>query len=452
MAPVHSAATIHISWNVNGLQRLLGSQSLEAFLDSLCADIVCLQEVKLPKGRIAPALSKLEKYWAFYHLSSTRLGVAGVATFCRKVSATPVSCHLGFILDEYANADQDGRVLVTDHSDFILMNVYFPTGAGSSQLIYKVWFLNVIQETFERLSQEGRDVVMVGDLGFAMGEKDHYSPETSNTDTGMKVYGKHRGRTWLNMLLSPALDLCHDVFRLYHPEETGCFTYWRDAEHREKNEGARVDYVIATKAMAERLMASCELEPQTQGSDHCPIRLKTNIEQTTIPKEPPEQCAAFAEPFDPENAQRILCDYFPIGKPKAGQAAKVKRVIEPVQPPGPAALEADEATTNPGGFVCHHNEPAKITVVKKPGRNQGRPFYMCRRAPGNNKDPDARCDFFQWADTNASAKQCDCQKPAKLAPVKKEGRNHGRLFYSCARKGGKHCNFFMWSDEDKKNR
>lgn len=449
-----------VSWNVNGLRRLLDStgQSLETLLDSLNGDIICLQETKLLRGRLDSDLIQLQKYWAFHNTSSARLGASGVSTFCRKATATPVAASLGFILKGYETADQDGRVIVTDHSEFLVMNAYFPTGAGSAQLMYKVWFMNMIQLTMEYFSaEEERGIVLVGDLGFALNEKDHYSPDSSNMETGMKVFNKHRGRTWLHSLLSSQLDLCCDVYRKYHPTTTGCYTYWRDSERREQNEGARVDYAIATKTLAEKFLVSCDIEPTVLGSDHCPIRLLTHIVQSTVPNEPPDSCAVAREDFEMDNTVRSLCNYFPQANApeKSPFYSKQKRQADNSPAPGaPAASPADtdEATTNPGGFVCHHGEPAKITVVKKPGRNQGRPFYMCRRIPGDNKDPESRCDFFQWADTNACAKQCDCDKPAKLAPVKKEGRNKGRLFYSCARKGGKHCNFFVWVDEDKRNR
>lgn len=218
-----------------------------------------------------------------------------------------------------------------------------------------------------------------------------------------------------------------------------------------------MDYVIASKALADRLLVSCEIESGVMGSDHCPMRLITHIIQATVPNEPPDGCAALAEDFDINDSVRSLGVYFPLAKASTETTIspnpKQKRQADnsPV-PNASGVLEADEATTNPGGFVCHHGEPAKITVVKKPGRNQGRPFYMCRRGPGDDKDPESRCDFFQWADTNACAKMCDCDKPARLAPVKKEGRNKGRLFYCCARKGGRHCNFFVWVDEDKRGR
>ncbi|PPJ49579.1 hypothetical protein CBER1_01931 [Cercospora berteroae] len=44
---------------------------------------------------------------------------------------------------------------------------------------------------------------------------------------------------------------------------------------------------------------------------------------------------------------------------------------------------------------------------------------------------------------------CDCtpRLPAEQFTVKKQGKNHGRRFYTCQQDQDKRCGFFMWSDE-----
>lgn len=433
-----------VTWNVNGLLRLLAArrQTLGEVLDSIQADIVCMQETKLPKGRMSPELTFLDKYWAFYHFSANHIGMYGVATFCRKSTSTPISAWLGFPGEDYLASDQEGRVLVTDHGDFVLANVYFPTGTGYSQLTYKVWFQHVVQEMLETLLRDGKDVLIAGDLNFAHTENDHYNPTGSNTDTGVKEFARHRGRMWLTALVNPALDLCFDIYRLFHPDESGCYTFWKDEEKRQNNHGARIDYFLGTKKLAQRMATSCTIETTIKGSDHCPVRVQTNILQSTLPSEPPSSCAAISSEYEQDNSQRVLNDYFPVGKPRPVKAKKK----DPATTPG---YDTQEVSTNPVGFMCNHNEPAKITVVRKPGRNQGRPFYMCARPAGVPNDPEGRCDYFQWGDVANNGKMCECEQLARLAPVKKEGKNKGRLFYSCARKKGKSCKFFQWADEDK---
>ena len=45
--------------------------------------------------------------------------------------------------------------------------------------------------------------------------------------------------------------------------------------------------------------------------------------------------------------------------------------------------------------------------------------------------------------------QCDCDPrlPASHFRVKREGRNHGRWFYTCQKAENQRCSFFLWDDE-----
>ena len=44
-----------------------------------------------------------------------------------------------------------------------------------------------------------------------------------------------------------------------------------------------------------------------------------------------------------------------------------------------------------------HGEPAALRTVKKKGPNMNRQFYACARGAGREGDPNAQCNFFQWA-------------------------------------------------------
>lgn len=44
-----------------------------------------------------------------------------------------------------------------------------------------------------------------------------------------------------------------------------------------------------------------------------------------------------------------------------------------------------------------HQEPCKMLRVNKKGVNRGRYFYVCNRGPGHSSDPNAKCDYFEWA-------------------------------------------------------
>ncbi|XP_059499488.1 DNA-(apurinic or apyrimidinic site) lyase 2, partial [Stegostoma tigrinum] len=46
-----------------------------------------------------------------------------------------------------------------------------------------------------------------------------------------------------------------------------------------------------------------------------------------------------------------------------------------------------------------HGEPCLLRVVRKPGPNQGRQFYICPRPEGAVSNPESRCNFFRWVNT-----------------------------------------------------
>ncbi|XP_019872230.2 DNA topoisomerase 3-alpha [Aethina tumida] len=103
-------------------------------------------------------------------------------------------------------------------------------------------------------------------------------------------------------------------------------------------------------------------------------------------------------------------------------------------------------------IVCNCNNPAVLLTVRKEGANKGRQFYKCASST---------CNYFLW-DPNDSqgpstsfnnssqdqVPQCNCHLPAVQKTVQKEGPNKGRQFYCCSKPIGQGCKFFQWCDED----
>ncbi|PSK55760.1 hypothetical protein B9Z65_4638 [Elsinoe australis] len=71
--------------------------------------------------------------------------------------------------------------------------------------------------------------------------------------------------------------------------------------------------------------------------------------------------------------------------------------------------------------------------------------YSKSRGPSTTTSPRGLFSDGAW--------HCDCtpRLPAEHFRVKKEGKNHGRWFYTCQNSEGKRCGFFLW-DEDAKVR
>ena len=75
----------------------------------------------------------------------------------------------------------EGRMMLTDHGNFILLNLYFPNGGrGGDRLIFKHNFQRIISDyCINAVQKEGRHVLLVGDLNVVHTDLDVWNPEVS---------------------------------------------------------------------------------------------------------------------------------------------------------------------------------------------------------------------------------------------------------------------------------
>ncbi|CAG9333488.1 unnamed protein product [Blepharisma stoltei] len=438
-----------VSLNCNGLHSYSSKfPSFEDMLDSFNADIICLQKIKLAREKLQPELINLNRYYAFYQFSQSKTANGGVATFCKKDTACPVFAKEGFLQPENNNHDLEGRCLVTDHQEFVLFNVYFPTNGNGERIPFKSWFFYIIQYEMEKLVSGGKNVILATDLSFSHHEIDHYDPDSTLAEMGLDSFNEHRGRQWLTILLSS--DRFFDAYRLLYTNQKG-YTYYKTPEMKAENKGCRLDYFIVSKKIADQYVEDLKILPHKipslpsdQVIGHCPIKLTLSSYHSAIPSEPPTSCAKFYNEFSFEK-HRSLNMYF--------QGEEAKEICKKVKRSG---VEPENTKNNEkfnkkfemdGVELCTHGEPAIVQEVKKEGKNKGRPFFTCARPPGHPRDPEARCGFFKWADESKSAPVCEHDMPAVVRRVQKEGANHGKWYYRCRKnmKQGQ-CGFFKWAD------
>ena len=68
-----------------------------------------------------------------------------------------------------------------------------------------------------------------------------------------------------------------DTFRFFYPDRTDIYSWWSYRfKAREKNTGWRIDYVIASPALSDRLQDAL-IHTDIMGSDHCPVELDFEI-------------------------------------------------------------------------------------------------------------------------------------------------------------------------------
>jgi exodeoxyribonuclease-3 len=245
-----------LSWNVNGLRAVYKKGFLE-WLQIEEPDVLCLQETKATADQLPPALTEVEGYHAHFS-SADRKGYSGVGLYTR---FEPREVREGFGVKRF---DAEGRTQVADFGDFLLFNVYFPNGKASEErLRYKMSFYRAFLKRVAALKEEGRNVMICGDVNTAHKEIDLAHPKENAKTSGFLP----RERAWMDDLISRGFV---DTFRMFNdqPEQ---YTWWdMRTRARERNVGWRLDYFFVNEEFAPNVKDAFIL-PDVMGSDHCPV-------------------------------------------------------------------------------------------------------------------------------------------------------------------------------------
>ena len=241
------------TWNVNGI-RARADQLCE-WLESDRPDIVCLQELKAEADQIPPQCMHAD-YHAFWHGLK---GYSGVSLHIHRdllQEADPVFSHPTF--------DMESRMVQADVGDLTVASVYVPNGGKDYPA--KLAFVNSLTEWSRQLHDEGRQVVLCGDINIARTEMDVHPKERKPNKVGQLPEERALFETLLG-------DRLVDLGRTFDPDNPGLFTWWAPWRNlRARNIGWRLDYVLASPAVAERA-TDCLVLPEVGTSDHAPVVL-----------------------------------------------------------------------------------------------------------------------------------------------------------------------------------
>jgi exodeoxyribonuclease-3 len=159
-------------------------------------------------------------------------------------------------------------VISAEFDDFWVVTVYTPNSKGDLSrldLRHKQWdpaFLEHVQEL-----EKTKPVVFCGDLNVAHNEIDLANPKPN--------VGKH-GFTNEERAGFDAFEKAGfiDTYRNAFPEKADAYTWWTHwANARARNVGWRIDYWLASKGIADRVV-SANIHPDVMGSDHCPVSIE----------------------------------------------------------------------------------------------------------------------------------------------------------------------------------
>ena len=247
-----------ISWNVNGLRANVKKGGFDWFINE-SPDIFCIQETKANADQLDENVRNPKGYHSYFDHSKGRKGYSGVAIFTKK---EPLKVEYGLGIPEY---DQEGRFLALFFEEFVLLNIYFPNGGrGPDRLDFKMRYYFEFLKYINKLRKQGNEIIFCGDVNAAHTEIDLARPKENVGNTGFLPME----RAWLDEVVSNGYT---DVFRHFHPKETGKYTYWdMKTFSRERNVGWRIDYFFVSAGIL-KVVEKARIIDNVFGSDHCPI-------------------------------------------------------------------------------------------------------------------------------------------------------------------------------------
>ena len=251
-----------ISWNVNGIRAVASKEALK-WIDERESGIVCLQEIKALKEQIPNNLFEKE-YQEILVNPAEKKGYSGTMTLSTIKSDFNSICQNIDTLSE-------GRIIETHYGGVVLFNVYFPNGQKDEiRLEYKMKFYDDFLEHCETLREDGKSIIICGDVNTAHKEIDLKNPKANSKKSGFLPIE----REWIDKLLNHGYI---DTFRYVNGDEKDRYSWWSYRSNaRLKNVGWRIDYFFISEDLAENLEDAFILD-YIEGSDHCPVGIRISL-------------------------------------------------------------------------------------------------------------------------------------------------------------------------------
>ena len=249
-----------VTLNVNGI-RSAAKKGLVGWAQSTAADCMGVQEVKAQPEDLAGLLDGLGDLKGHFHLSRKK-GYSGVGLYTKPV---PSDVLQGLGSREF---DAEGRWIETRFDTarrkLSLISCYFPSGSSSDERqAAKFRFLARVYPHLMKLKAE-REFILVGDVNIA-----HKEIDLKNWKGNLKNSGfTPEERAWMSKLLGRGGLV--DVFRTLNPNPDQ-YTWWSNrGQAWAKNVGWRIDYHLATPAIAATARRAAIYLDQ-RFSDHAPL-------------------------------------------------------------------------------------------------------------------------------------------------------------------------------------
>ncbi len=255
-----------ITLNLNGI-RSAAAKGLFPWLARQRADVLCVQELKAQEDDLAGAVRAPAGFHRYFHCAEAK-GYSGVGIYCRK---KPDRVIEGLGIREF---DAEGRYLRADWDGLSVISMYLPSGSsGEHRQGVKFRFMERFFPHLARLAEEKRHIVLCGDWNIAHREIDLRNWRGNRRNSGFLP----EERQWLSRVFEELRWV--DVYRRLYPDATGeGYTWWSNrGQAWAKNVGWRIDYQIASPALAEKAV-SASIYKKQRFSDHAPLTVEYDID------------------------------------------------------------------------------------------------------------------------------------------------------------------------------
>ena len=257
------------SWNINGINALLGKKHLENYMSEQKPDIICLNETKLTDENCEAKGMKWipDGYTGYFNCCITKKGYAGTAIVSKVL---PISVKFGI---GHKTHDQEGRTITAEYENFYLVSCYVPNAGDKLQgLDYRVSKWDVDFKNYLDELKKKKHVILCGDLNVAHGDIDIYESKGKNKMAG---FTPQERKSFTDFLDSGYVD----TFRHFYPDLKKYSYFSIKHSMRDTNRGWRLDYFVIDKEGLRGVKDSL-INEKIFGSDHLPIELKLDPQFT----------------------------------------------------------------------------------------------------------------------------------------------------------------------------
>lgn len=268
-----------VTANVNGVRAAQRRGGLD-WLAATEADVLCLQEVRASQEQLLQVWAEGEL--AAHHVAhapSQLAGRAGVAVLTRDAPTAVRSTGFGLRGNDCAaEFDDQGRWievdLDTERGPLTVISAYVHTGEAedAERQGEKYRFLDAMSERMAELAQRsadgGGEAVLTGDLNVAHREADLKNWKGNLKKSGFLLAEREYFDRWF-------AGGWTDLGRMHAGDGPGPYTWWSwRGKAFDLDSGWRIDYILATAGLAERLVKVEVGRAPTYAerwSDHAPV-------------------------------------------------------------------------------------------------------------------------------------------------------------------------------------